>query len=153
MGLRGDRFKVATCAASTAIWIATCGRPDVADVKKLQRVPSPLRPQYTDSSLTQEFASSLLGRLACPPHAEYVLGTELLRQFLSAATMGQKSQIKLAVSLYYCILTLGQPHHLVIEVTSPPGHGGHLTTLSWRSPHHLVMEVTLPPGHRGHLAT
>ena len=42
MGLRGDRFKVATCAASTAIWIATCGRPDVADVKKLQRVPSPL---------------------------------------------------------------------------------------------------------------
>ena len=41
MGLRGDRFKVATCAASTAIWIATCGRPDVADVKKLQRVPSP----------------------------------------------------------------------------------------------------------------
>ena len=43
MGLRGDRFKVATCAASTAIWIATCGRPDVADVKKLQRVPSPLQ--------------------------------------------------------------------------------------------------------------
>ena len=42
MGLRGDWFKVATCAASTAIWIATCGRPDVADVKKLQRVPSPL---------------------------------------------------------------------------------------------------------------
>ena len=42
MGLRGDRFKVATCAASTAIWIATCGRPDVADVKKLQRVPSSL---------------------------------------------------------------------------------------------------------------
>ena len=42
MGLRGDRFKVATCAVSTAIWIATCGRPDVADVKKLQRVPSPL---------------------------------------------------------------------------------------------------------------
>ena len=42
MGLRGDRFKVATCAASTAIWIATCGRPDVADVKKLQRVPNPL---------------------------------------------------------------------------------------------------------------
>ena len=41
MGLRGDRFKVATCAATTAIWIATCGRPDVADVKKLQRVPSP----------------------------------------------------------------------------------------------------------------
>ena len=40
MGLRGDQFKVATCAASTAIWIATCGRPDVADVKKLQRVPS-----------------------------------------------------------------------------------------------------------------
>ena len=40
--MRGDRFKVATCAASTAIWIATCGRPDVADVKKLQRVPSPL---------------------------------------------------------------------------------------------------------------
>ena len=43
MGLRGDRFKVATCAASTAIWIATCGRPDVADVKKLQRVPRPFR--------------------------------------------------------------------------------------------------------------
>ena len=42
MGLRGDWFKVATCAASTAIWIATCGRPDVADVKKLQRVQSPL---------------------------------------------------------------------------------------------------------------
>ena len=42
MGLRGDWFKVATCAASTAIWIATCGRPDVADVKKLQRLPSPL---------------------------------------------------------------------------------------------------------------
>ena len=42
MGLRGDRFKVATCAASTAIWIATCGRPDVADVKNLQRVSSPL---------------------------------------------------------------------------------------------------------------
>ena len=41
MGLRGDQFKVATCAASTAIWIATCGRPDVADVKKLQHVPSP----------------------------------------------------------------------------------------------------------------
>ena len=40
MGLRGDRFKVAKCAVSTAIWIATCGRPDVADVKKLQRVPS-----------------------------------------------------------------------------------------------------------------
>ena len=41
--MRGDQFKVATCGASTAIWIATCGRPDVADVKKLQRVPSPLR--------------------------------------------------------------------------------------------------------------
>ena len=40
--MRGDWFKVAMCAASTAIWIATCGRPDVADVKKLQRVPSPL---------------------------------------------------------------------------------------------------------------
>ena len=39
MGLRGDWFKVATCAVSTAIRIATCGRPDVADVKKLQRVP------------------------------------------------------------------------------------------------------------------
>ena len=43
MGLRRDRFKVATCATSTAIWIATSGRPDVADVKKLQRVPSPLQ--------------------------------------------------------------------------------------------------------------
>ena len=41
MGLRGDRFTVATCAASTAIWIATCGRPDVADITKL-RVLSPL---------------------------------------------------------------------------------------------------------------
>ena len=40
--MRGDWFKVATWSASTAIWIATCGRPDVADVKKLQRVPSPL---------------------------------------------------------------------------------------------------------------
>ena len=42
MGLQGDRFKVATCAASTAIWIATCGRPDVADVKKVAACAEPL---------------------------------------------------------------------------------------------------------------
>ena len=54
MGLRGDWFKVATCAASTAIWIATCGRPDVADVKKLQRVPSPLRPEKKKTKLMQQ---------------------------------------------------------------------------------------------------
>ena len=59
MGLRGDWFKVATCAASTAIWIATCGRPDVADVKKLQRVPSPLAGMHQSKTCTSGCLQSM----------------------------------------------------------------------------------------------
>ena len=61
MGLRGDRFKVATCAASTAIWIATCGRQDVADVKKLQRVPSPLSRPLRDQKILGSIPACAVG--------------------------------------------------------------------------------------------
>ena len=68
MGLRADRFKVATCAASTAIWIATCGRPDVTDIKKLQRVPSPLERQTP--TLLQHASKKISSKSSLVP-AEY----------------------------------------------------------------------------------